>query len=365
MKSARPAHVTVDARMVADGGIGTYLSNLLPRLAARRPDWTFTLLGDPEELSALSVMPNVRTVTCRAGIYGVREQLALMRARPSDADVFWTPHYNVPLATGRAKLVATVHDLCHLALPDQTGGFARRGYARGMFEMLRRRADAVLFDSEFTRSEMERLVGPPPTRSVVAHLGVDESWFRARTDHPVPPRAGPYLLYVGTLKRHKNVPVLLEAFRKVRDRLPTLVIIGRREGLNADERIPDTEALARDGVVFLGEIPHAETRRYVAHATALVTTTLYEGFGLPPLEAMAAGTPCVVSRAGSLPEICGDAAAYCDPRDADDVAEHLAEIVTDESRRRTLIERGRTRARQFSWERCAEVTLATLQRCAS
>lgn len=351
-------HIAVDARMIGDGGIGTYLSELLPRVMAARPDWRFTLLGAREQLAPLAGRPNVELRSLVAPIYGVREQIEIPLVAPK-ADLFWSPHYNVPLAVA-TPLVVTIHDVAHLALPEINP--LERLYARAMFAATRSRARALLFDSRFSLEEFTRYAGAPRCAATVAHLGVDEAWTRAREEHPVRPIAGPYLAYVGNFKRHKNVPGLLRALSRARDRIPhRLALIGRSEGLRSDPAIPPLLRELGDAVVTPGEVSPLALRQWVAHADALVTASRYEGFGLPPLEAMAAGVPTMVSRAGSLPEVCGDASLYCDPRDEADVAERLVQIATDGPLRERLIKGGRAHVRNFSWDRCAAETVAVLE----
>jgi len=293
--------------------------------------------------------------------YTLAEQVELPLRCPPNTDVFWAPHYNVPLFLGRPMIV-TVHDVCHLALPEATGGWLKQRYARAMFSHVGKSARSILFDSEFSRTELGRFA-TPRGRTAVAPLGVDESWFCARAHAPQRPLGEPYLVYVGNWKRHKNIPALLRAFKQAMSRIAhKLVLIGRSEGLNADAAIDRELSALGDRAVTTGEISASELRRWVAHADALVTTSLYEGFGLPPLEAMAAGCPCLVSEAGALPEVCGDAALYCDPRDENGVALRIVEIATDAALRSRLVESGRARASEFTWERCASVTLAELDR---
>jgi glycosyltransferase involved in cell wall biosynthesis len=345
--------------MIGDGGIGTYLRELLPRVIAARPTWQFTLLGPPTRLRELATRPGVDVRALEVPIYGVAEQLAIPMTAPR-GDLYWAPHYNIPLAV-TMPIVATIHDVAHLALAELAGPVERL-YARAMFAAVRARARALLFDTEFSRAEFARLVGAPKSVATVAHLGVDSRWTAARQSHPERPIAGPYLVYVGNFKRHKNVPALLRAFGRVSGRIPhKLVLIGRSEGLRADSGIPEAMTPLGDRVVAPGEIAPGELMRYVAHADALVTASRYEGFGFPPLEAMAAGVPCMVSRAGSLPEVCGDAALYCDPLDESDISGKLVDVVTDAPLRDRLVTAGRAQAARFSWEQCTDTTVRTLE----
>jgi glycosyltransferase involved in cell wall biosynthesis len=362
----RELHVAVDARLANAAGIGTYLRSLVPRIAAARPRWRITALGNPAELTRLgwADLGNVELGACRSAHFTVGEQLELPVRCPWSVDVFWAPLYNVPILLGR-PLVVTVHDVCHLALRESVSGPLTRSYARWMMTHVARRAAGVLFDSHFSRDEMSRLGLSPTGHTAVAPLAVEPSWFAAKATYPSNPLGKPYIIYVGNLKRHKNVPLLLRAFGRLTAEVPhDLVVIGRREGLNADPAIDAAAAQLGGRVMFTGEVTQDRLQQLVASASALVTASLYEGFGLPPLEAMAAGTPCVVSRAGSLPEICGDAVVYCDPRDEESVTSAIRQVLLDEPTRRRLRERGAARARSFQWDACARVTAEMLESAA-
>lgn len=342
--------------MLDSGGIGTYLAELLPRVIALVPEATFTLLGDPEKLQALAghVAP-VDIREWRTPIYTVREQLDIPRLLPRDTSVFWSPHFNVPLVW-RGPLVVTVHDVAHLALPQRS--LARTLYARHMFATVRRRAHSVLCDSAFTRRELEQRSGPA-RRALVCHLGVARHWFSLRRATP----ETPYFLYVGNVKPHKNLARLLDAFSRIQARIPhRLMIVGRREGM----RTIDHESAVRaerlgDRVQFTGQVSAAQLERHVADCDALVLPSLYEGFGLPPLEALACGRPVVVSAAGSLPEVCGPLADYFDPLDVTSIADALERVATRPPDSWETLERRRQWARRFDWASCAETTAAELR----
>lgn len=342
-------------------GIGTYLHNILPRIVAARASWQFTVITTrpSTRTAALARYENVEFAPCRSTIYSLSEQAELPTRAPRRASLFWSPHYNIPILS-RAPIAVTVHDVAHLALPEFFPGVAKRFYAKRMFAAVRDRARAVMFDSDFTAREFERLVGRPRLGCTIP-LGVDESWFNTSTQPAAAKR--PYLLFIGSVKPHKNLPALMAAFERVAGSIPhDLVVIGATRG----QRTIDHSALASGArlghrVKFLDRVDDAVLRGYVQRATGLVFPSLYEGFGLPPLEAMAAGCPPVVSNAGSLPEVCGDAALYCDPLDVDDIARQLMRIVSDESLRCSLIQRGRLRAAEFTWAQAAERTLGVLE----
>jgi glycosyltransferase involved in cell wall biosynthesis len=360
--------------MAGDGGIGTYLQALLPRIAKLRPQWSFSVLGNVDRMRQLGwgggALPNVTLLSREARIFSLREQIEMPLRGPHAADLFWAPNYNVPLLL-RQPLVVTIHDVNHLALPELMGGRLRRSYSRLMFASAVRRARGILFDSEFTRDEIGRVLGvgggrTDVARGVVVHLAADNDWARAKELAPTRPLAEPYLLYIGNVKRHKNVPFLLRAFARVRDRIPHhLVLIGRTEGIRTDAETARALSSAGGRVHVMGEVSVATVRQHVAHADALVTASRYEGFGLPALEAMAAGCPCLVSAAGSLPEVCGDAALYGDPNDEEAFASRIFLIASDADLRARLAACGRARAARFSWDRAAQATLNVLEQASS
>ncbi|MEP6494702.1 MAG: glycosyltransferase family 1 protein [bacterium] len=361
-KSINAPRVSIDVRMINHSGIGTYVRNVVPRIVRLLPEWRYTLLAArnapiPGEWTSLASMD---VVQCSSDIYSVAEQLELPFRQSPASDVFWSPHYNAPLLA-RGKLVVTVHDVGHLALADLYGGALRQTYARSMFAGVRRRASRIIFVSNFSRSEFEHYVGVPPRGSTVIRNGVDASWFAIPSGKSPHPR--PYLLFIGSVKPHKNLGGVLRALETAGDAYRgDLVVVGDR----VDQRTIDRNSLALaaqlgERVHFAGRIDDAALRAYVAHAEALVMPSLYEGFGLPPLEAMAAGCPCIVSTRGGLPETCGDAALYCDAADPANIARQIVRMTTEPGLREEYVRRGRGQARGFSWDTCAVETAALLR----
>jgi glycosyltransferase involved in cell wall biosynthesis len=360
--SSRPS-IVVDARMIASSGIGTYLRNTLPRIVQARPSWRFTLLGDRDRLGEVGSADNVEVRKAGAPLYSLREQLAFARLDLRRADLFWAPHYNIPL-TSTTRLVVTVHDIMHLALPEYRNRWLHRTYATTMYTAVHRRASAIICGSNFTRRELERVLGRDGGRAThVVHYGVATSWFDAAPSaRPMTP-ARPYIVFVGLAKPHKNLVALLRAFATIQNRIPhRLVIVGsQRDTLRTSDRRVDEAAAPSGRVEFAEYLELPALQELVAGADVLVQPSLYEGFGLPPLEAMAAGTPCLASNIEPLVEVCGDAAAYCDPRDVGDIAERLLELLQSQEMRQELRARGRERARAFSWDRCATETLRVFE----
>ena len=298
---------------------------------------------------------NVHLVKAVSGIYTLSEQLTIVSKIPGGTDLFWSPHYNFPVLR-RGKLLVTVHDVFHVAMKRYVQGFHRRWYAQMMFDQLAQKANMVIAVSKFTQSELVSWTKVDPQKVKVVYNGVDPSWFNiSRLESPHP---RPYLLFVGNIKPHKNLGRLLEAFEILKDQIPhDLVLVGKKEGfIIEDKEIIEKARNLKGRVHFTGEINDQHLQQYYAFAELLVFPSLYEGFGLPPLEAMACGIPVAASLIPSLAEICGKAVQYFDPYRPEDMAEKIQDVLQNEALRQDLIQKGLERAHQFTWDRCAEET---------
>lgn len=356
----------IDMRWIDASGVGMYIKGIMPGIIDGLSDVSIIGIGDSARLQEFpwAQAENVQIVDCRAKRYSLQEQLQLPLAIPSHTDLFFSPYYTIPLLY-RGQIAVTVHDMSHRAVPEITGNPRKRLYAQLMFRELRRRALIIFTVSEFSKSELLRFTQGSRTDNIFPiHLGVLPEWYRA-AELPLV-RTQPYFVCVGNVKPYKNLNRLVDAFLGIKSRIPhDLVIVGQSEGLITGESTEFFKKIEanRDRIHLTGFVAHKELLSLVAHAQALVMPSLYEGFGLPPLEAMAAGVPAVVSRAASLPEVCGDAALYFDPLQVQDMADKLLRIVSDTSLQRTLKEKGRERSLQFKWSSCAELTSAKLREC--
>lgn len=340
--------------MINASGIGTYLRNLVPGIINASQDIRFSLLCKKD---AMSIFPwthadNVSLIDCQSPIYSINEQFELPRKIPAETNVFWSPHYNIPLFYS-GKLVVTVHDIFHLAMPQYVGGLHKRLYARLMFTAVRRKADSIICVSHFTESELMRLTNKGYQKINVIYNGVDELWFGIKKMQN--PHGRAFILYVGNVKPHKNLKVLIQAFNLIVKKIPhDLVIIGKREGLITPDKKVVGVVANLNRVHFIGSVEDNTLQQYFAHADVLVLPSMYEGFGLPPLEAMACGCPVVVSKVASLPEVCGDAAYYINPYDVNSIADGIYDVITKTDLKETLITKGLQRAKMFSWEKSAK-----------
>jgi glycosyltransferase involved in cell wall biosynthesis len=252
--------------------------------------------------------------------------------------------------------------MSHLVVPEIIGNWKKRIYAETMYRALSRRASALLTVSEFSKAELIRLMHPSSKIPIHAiPLGVNSCWNNAKELPRT--RSRRYFVCVGNVKPYKNVLRLVEAFLRIREEISLdLLIVGQSEGLITGESATFFERVKEGGhrIEMAGWVSDRDLMALVAHADALVMPSLYEGFGLPALEAMAAGTPVIASRTASLPEVCGDAALYFDPLDVADMSRKLATLAADSSLQASLSEAGNERSRLFTWEACAEATARIL-----
>jgi len=353
--------VAIDARKLHDFGIGTYVRNVLRELARVDDGNTYVLLCGPADADGLRAQcPRFETLIERAGNYSVREQvtvpLDLWRAR---ADVFHAPHYVVSPLTPRPYVV-TIHDCIHLRFPQYLPSRAAHVYARAMMTVAARRAAKILTVSMASKEDILHYLGVEAGKVEVIYNGLDERLATAPSPEAVDRvrdrfmLRSPFVLYAGNIKPHKNVDRLIEAYALLRqhgrDDLK-LLIIGEEIS-----RFPHLRRLVHrhqlhGQVRFFGYVPDATLAVLYRLASVFVFPSLYEGFGLPPLEAMAAGAPVVTSNVSSLPEVVDDAALLIDPLDPEAIAGAIARVLDEPDLRADLICRGHERARAFSWER--------------
>lgn len=343
--------------MSQNSGIGVYLRNILSNwLACSETEvGRLALSSESSRHHSQGLGWHLQLLNPGCAIYTVREQLLVPKCVPPMAKALWVPHYNIPLMCSK-PIVATVHDVFHLAMPELVPGLAKRGYARVMFAGVRARARRIICVSEFSKQELMRHVDVPEHRIRVIHNGVAPEWFSAKPSAEAS-TAAPYFICVGNVKPHKNLSTLIEAFSMLSDLPHRLVIVGRKEGfIVGDPAVARAAQALGDRVQFTGQISQERLLPLVAGASALVLPSLYEGFGLPAIEAMACGCPVVTSRAASLPEICGHAAVYFDPRSPRELASAIRNLAQNVDLQRRLRAEGRERASVFRWDICAQRT---------
>ena len=352
--------IGIDARKLHDFGIGTYIRNLLRHLARIDSQTEFVILCRPEDRETLAAIgENFRPVRESSGNYSIAEQIRIPWALGREGvTLFHAPHYVLPPLV-RCRSVVTIHDCIHLMFPQYLPNRAALFYAKTSISLAARRATRVMTVSESSKRDILRFVDTQPEKIDVIYNAYDERFaIEPREDDVVRVREryqlhDEFVLYAGNVKPHKNLERLIDAFHFVRKRgldHLKLVLIGDEISKYTALRRAVHKHQLHKYVRFLGYLPEETLAVMYRLAGVFVFPSLYEGFGLPPLEAMASGTPVVTSNVSSLPEVAGDAAVLVDPYDPQAIADGIYRVLTDERLRRDLVHKGIARAGQFSWE---------------
>lgn len=353
-------------------GSSTYLLNLLRELRgldAEEDVLAYVRLGHvPDDLAPTT---RFRPVPCRwptshpAARIGWEQLVFPRQLREDRVDLLHGAINALPVGW-RGRSVVTILDLAFMVMPEAFKP-ANRAYLTWMARFAARRADRIIAISESTRQDIIRRLGAPPDKVHAIHCGVDArfgpitdssriSSFREGHDLP-----GRFILYLATIEPRKNLLRLIDAYADLRRRGVTdwpLILAGGR-GWNVEPVFERARATGLgDGIRFAGFVPEEEKSLWYNAATLFVYPSEYEGFGLPPLEALACGTPVVTANSSSLPEVMGDAAVLVDPAQTAAIADGLQQVIDDESLRHRLASAGPERARCFTWRRMAEETLA-------
>jgi glycosyltransferase involved in cell wall biosynthesis len=354
--------IAIDVRKINDFGIGTYLRNLvrhLPRFDSRNDYYLLCYRQDAELLSSLSGRHHLYFVS--APNYSLSEHWGISLAlRRIDADLFHAPHYVLP-ALVPCPSVVTVHDVIHLLFPQYLPSRFAGRYARAMIGSAVSRARLVMTVSHASKKDLLGFFHVDESKILVIPNGIDPAMTRELTREEIErvrsrfQLAGRNALFVGNIKPHKNVERLIEAFALLRNDPAfsdvTLIVVGDDISKYPALRRRVEEHGLRSHVRFFGFVPEMTLVALYRVADIFVFPSLYEGFGFPPLEAMANGTPVITSRLSSLPEVVGDAALTIDPYRTEEIANAMKTLFDDGALRDLLSSRGRERASFFSWEK--------------
>ena len=352
-----PVCVVVNGRFIWRGltGVERYANQLVHELSLLQQRTT------PPQAD----LPPMRLVSPGSPTSGWRGHLweqAVLPGKVLPGELLWSPANTGPLAVSNQAL--TLHDASVLDHPEWFSPLFATWYG-GLLPRLTRRVRRVFTDSQFSRQRILERLNLPEEKVIAIPAGVDLAQF-----HPVSPDElqrvrlrynlkQAYMLVVGTIQPRKNLPRLLSAWQQVADRLEPieLVIAGGTSSVFRQARFEPGQKRVR----WLGNIAEADLSGLYSGAEAYLLPSLYEGFGLTALEAMACGAPICVSQAGALPEVVGEAGIYLDPLSVDSIAQALLQIMEDETRRNQLIQKGLQRASQFSWKQTACLTWEALQ----
>lgn len=357
--------IAYDLRRIANPGIGRYMKTLVEATVELSPENEYLLIMAPNTDHLVNTGESVRRIYARSKYYSISEQAELpMLLRKHGVDILHAPHFVVPVIR-TCMTVATIHDAIHLIYPQDISSPVGRVYARIMMHLATNIADRVITVSEYSKTDLIRLLGakpskitviPPFFQSNISTVTSSDEIDAVRRRYGI---SRDYILYMGIFKQRKNHEGLLRAFAElIRQGIDIeLVISGPiKEGKAKLSRIAEDLGIA-NRLVFSGFVKEEDMAALYSGAAVYACPSLYEGFGFTPLEAMACGVPVVCHNGTSLPEVCGEAALYGDARQPLQFAEALRKALEDSELRQRLKRLGYENARRFTATRSAAATM--------
>lgn len=360
--------IAIDCRMKY--GVGTILRNIVP-LLIQYIDHIY-LLGHKNELFSWGLNSNrITIIPFAAKIYSLNEQLTFPSYILKNIDILHIPHYNIPLLTSnrRAKLVVTVNDLIHLSQYFPINSFKKR-YAKFMIKYALKKANHVIALSEYTKNDiLKKYYGTNSEKITVSYCGVDNKvfyprdyneWILIKQKYSLPDK---FILTVGSQRPHKNFKTVVSSFLAMKEAGISdynLIIVGESKGFRTNENEKNnTDAK----IQYLGYVDTNELAILYSFCSLFIFLSLFEGFGLPPLEAMACGAPVVVSNTTSLPEVIGDSGLQVDPFNQGEIVEKMSSILTNYDLRCKYTVASIARAKNFNWESTVNDYLKIYHKC--
>jgi len=361
--------------MINHSGIGVYITHFTNFLISTN-QYHIILIGETRLLlKKIQLQNNTRIIENDFPIYSIKEQFLMPFVIPM-CDVFWSPHYNITVFPIRAKkTILTIPDIAHISMANFLGfNFVKKLYSNLVLYVGLQKADLITTISGFSKAEICNFHNVDKKIKVI-HLGIDHYYFQpiksdsllsnVKSKYNLPEK---YILFVGNVKPNKNLKTLVLAFEKLIETNPDifLVIVGKKEGFITEdtglfELISQNPILAQN-IYFTGYVNTEDLPAIYQLAHIFAFPSLYEGFGFPPLEAMAMGTPVVASSVTSIPEICGDGVIYFDPNDPKDLLSKILKLLNDNSLIATMVKKGFVQTHGYTWEKSCQNFLEAIDR---
>jgi len=378
----RKITIGIDARMFSDNftGIGRYnfeltkrffsenfLANFLkkfPQFEKFRGQIFWKIFLNEPEFSQFSFPKNVEKICAGARHYSIREQIFFPRIlKKSNCDFFHFSHFNAPIFF-RQNFSVTIHDATISFFPGRKTGFLKKFFYQKVFQNAVENSRQILTVSENTKKDILQIFPKISAEKIlVTHLAPSLEFCEISPAEKIKIKKKfgiekNFLFYSGNWREHKNIAGLLDALQKILKSEKNLQLVLTGDAKKYPEILQKIEKLnLMNFVKCVGMVEFSDLKKLFSAAEIFVFPSFYEGFGLPPLEAMAAGTPVAAAKNSSIPEICGPAAIFFDPRNSDEMAEKILEIWRDENLQKKLIAAGKIRSKKFSWDATAEKTL--------
>ncbi|MDR1792522.1 MAG: glycosyltransferase family 4 protein [Bacteroidales bacterium] len=367
--------IAVNTRLLVKNkmdGIGWYAYEILKCMVRQHPDEEFIFFFDRPPHPDFIFADNVRYVVVHPQarhpilwylFFEIGIRFALKREKPN---VFFSPDGWLCLHT-KTKTINVIHDLNFEHLPQFTS-YINKLYLRYFFPRFAKRADILATVSHFSKEDIVKTYKIPEQKMIVAGNAVSEDFFEISNEQKHQTRlqysnSDQYFIFVGSLHKRKNIDNILYAFDLFKENGCSfkLIFAGEKKYLSKDTEQIINQSEYKHDIIFTGYLATAEINRLVSAATGLLYVSYFEGFGVPILEAFACGTPVITSNITAMPEIAGDAALIVDPNNVDNIARAMADIATNTALRQLLIDKGKQRLKEFSWEKSADILWKAIQ----
>jgi len=353
--------VIIDARMLNASGIGTYIRNIL-REIAKQNIFDIKCIINAEQINSVLELGVQDYIIFKSKFFSPYEQIEYLTKLPN-ADILWTPHFNAPLFSLKnkiAKRVVTIHDMFPYEFRENFSFFSFF-YINLLMKRATQLSALVFTVSDFSKTEIIKHLKISSEKICTVPLGVDPGFTLRDNDNKIDKK---YILCVGNVKPHKNIKKAIEAFNSISDQIPQyqLVIVGKSDGFYSPEKGLDRILKNNKRITFTGFVSFEELRKYYLEASMLLFPSLYEGFGLPVLEAMAFNLPIAASHRASIPEVGGDAIVYFDPESKNEISEAILSVLSSDTA--CKVSSYQERLKKFTWEECAKQTIDHLNKLA-
>lgn len=365
--------IGIDARFYGpkQKGLGRYTQEIVDRILLLDKENDYVVFLSPDNFDDLKIInPNVKKVLAEARWYTLAEQINLpILIAKEKLNLIHFPHFNVPLFC-RTRFIVTIHDLILTKFPTVKAStlnpflywFKNFAY-RVVIKNAVKRAEKIIAVSQFTKDDIINKFKIPSDKVIVTHLGVADMSTKTEKDGSALfdkyKIDKPFLLYVGNAYPHKNLEGLIKIFPKIREseKKLKLVLIGKDDYFYG--KVKDfAKKYDENNIIFPGFVPEKYLPLFYQNASLYVFPSYYEGFGLPPLEAMAKGCPVASSNQASMPEVLGDSAVYFNPYNENDMIKAIANLIKDSILREEIVRRGREQVKKYCWEECGKKTVS-------
>jgi len=367
--------IAIDIRKINQFGIGTYIWNLIRNLGEVDKSNEYHLIGSVRNFQELGALPSNFKLLLQPDENSLwRDQFVLpMALRKHEVDIVHVTHHESPIAVP-SKLVVTIHDCVHILFPSENLSRFRNYRQYLLTKRVVSRASQVIAVSDSTKDDLISIFNLNPSKISVIHNALDDRFTLTAAENPdqVLERyqlKDPFILYSGRIRHHKNLHRLIEAFAVLKNELGStgplrnlkLIIIGDELSQHQYLRLTVIRSGVQQDVRFFGFVPYPVLRVFYQAASMFAFPSLYEGFGLPPLEAMANRTAVLASNTSSLPEVLEDAALLVNPENVFEIARGMKTILLDDAVRQRLIEKGVQQVTKFSWRLAAKRVVETYE----